>query len=113
MNSYHLKQPPALSAGRRVSVSKRAIRNLSMKRLGWRLAACCCLLFLAGGPLRLGQPLRAAAPVAYAFQSSGPARSVWSDTTVPGTTDTQVDSSAVELGMKFRASANGYITGVR
>ena len=38
--------------------------------------------------------------------------SVWSPTTTPGTVDSG-DASAVELGMKFRSDAAGYITGVR
>lgn len=37
---------------------------------------------------------------------------VWSDSTVPSTT-AQADSSAVELGVKFKADYDGYIKGIR
>ncbi len=38
--------------------------------------------------------------------------SVWTPTTVPGTT-ASTDTGAVELGVKFRASSNGFISGVK
>jgi len=38
--------------------------------------------------------------------------SIWSDSTVPGLA-AQSDGSGVELGLKFRASTDGYVTGVR
>jgi Domain of unknown function (DUF4082) len=127
MNPYILKQalaplirrnrrpaavPDTASARQQRSAIKQAKLNTSLKGAGWRLAFICGLLLVAGSLLYLA-PTAAAAPPAYAFQSQSAARSVWSDTTVPGTTDTPVDSSAVELGMKFRSSANGYITGMR
>ena len=37
---------------------------------------------------------------------------IWSSTTTPGTLSDS-DTSAVELGVKFRADVNGFITGVR
>ena len=37
--------------------------------------------------------------------------SIWSDTTLPSRQDT--DSSAIEVGVKFRADTNGYILGLR
>jgi hypothetical protein len=37
---------------------------------------------------------------------------IWSPTTVPGTVD-QGDANAIELGVKFTASVNGNVTGVR
>ncbi|WP_433306519.1 N,N-dimethylformamidase beta subunit family domain-containing protein [Actinoplanes sp. CA-030573] len=43
---------------------------------------------------------------------TGTTYSVWSSTTVPGT-PADSDSSAVELGMKFRADSAGTVTGVR
>src|SRR5689334_333145 len=96
------------------SASQRVRLNIFMKGAGWRLALVCGLLLAAASALSVAPSTKvAAAPTSYIFQSPGTARSVWSDTTVPGTTDTPIDSSAVELGMKFRASADGYITGVR
>ena len=38
--------------------------------------------------------------------------SLWSSTTIP-TAEAAPDGSAVELGVKFRADVNGYITGIR
>jgi len=129
MNPYKLKQALTASIRRNrrravevdtaparqsISASKRAKLNISMKGAGRRLAFICGLLLVACSVLYAAPPARiAAAPLPYAFQSPDTARSVWSDTTVPSVTDTPVDSSAVELGMKFRSSANGYITGVR
>jgi hypothetical protein len=44
--------------------------------------------------------------------SSGSSTTIWSPSTVPGTADAN-DNGAVELGVKFRASVAGSITGVR
>src|ERR1044071_7016221 len=88
-------------------------KQASATRTGWRVAIISCLLILAGSILHAIPSARAAAPSPRPFQSSGAAHSVWDDATVPGTTDTQVDSNAVELGMKFRSSVSGYVTGVR
>src|SRR6185436_3975678 len=68
--------------------------------------AVAALLSSAPGSVRTGATV-------YASPQSGVARSIWSDSTVPGETATPIDSSAVELGVKFQSSANGYITGVR
>ena len=38
---------------------------------------------------------------------------IWDNSTVTPATVSQSDSKAVELGMKFRAEVNGYVTGVR
>ncbi len=39
--------------------------------------------------------------------------SAWSSTAVPGNPSVSNDPNAVELGVKFRTSVNGYITGIR
>src|SRR6185437_1597249 len=38
--------------------------------------------------------------------------SIWNNSTLPGTPSAN-DSSAVELGMRFRTDVNGFITGIR
>ncbi len=43
---------------------------------------------------------------------NGTSSTIWSGTTVPGTVDAGPDS-AVELGVKFRSDANGFISGLR
>jgi Domain of unknown function (DUF4082) len=122
MNSNDLKQAfaPIIRRSHRPTADLvaeamkwRVMSKTATPHAGRRLAMIACLLLLAGSILHLAPSARAAAPSPHPFQSSGPTRSVWSDATVPGTTDTPVDSSAVELGMKFRSSVNGYITGVR
>lgn len=40
------------------------------------------------------------------------ARSIWNDSTLPGTAS-ENDPSAVELGLKFRADSVGFVTGIR
>jgi hypothetical protein len=55
--------------------------------------------------------------VSWAFTTAPPAAgscpcSVWDATAVPGTIDS-FDSGAVELGVKFRTTVNGFITGIR
>jgi hypothetical protein len=79
-------------------------------------AIICSVLILMGLALSfLPRPTftAAARTGVFAMQSSGSARSIWSEATVPGEASTPVDSSAVELGVKFRATEGGYITGVR
>src|SRR5262249_18362834 len=44
--------------------------------------------------------------------ASNTTATIWADTVVPST-PADTDTSAVELGVKFRSSASGYITGVR
>ena len=55
-------------------------------------------------------------PVTWTFttanSSSGCPCTIWPSTATPTTAST-ADSSAVELGVKFRASAAGYVTGIR
>jgi hypothetical protein len=55
-------------------------------------------------------------PVTWSFttaaSTNGCPCTIWPDSTVPSTTSAN-DSSAVELGVKFRASQAGYITGIR
>ena len=55
-------------------------------------------------------------PVSWTFITATTAStcpcSIWADTAVPGTPATN-DSSAVEVGLKFRADRAGYITGLR
>lgn len=81
-----------------------------------RRAIICSVFILMGlaASVLPRPPFTAAARTnAFAMQSSGTARSIWSDATVPGEASTPVDSSAVELGVKFRSDVNGYISGVR
>jgi len=47
-----------------------------------------------------------------AASSAGCPCSVWTDSTVPGTKAT-TDTNAVELGMRFRPSVDGFVSGVR
>ena len=61
----------------------------------------------------VGNPL--AADVSWSFTTRDPGGcpcSVWDDATTPGTI-TEQDSNSVELGMKFTASVDGFVTGVR
>jgi phosphodiesterase/alkaline phosphatase D-like protein len=44
--------------------------------------------------------------------SSLPSRSIWSSTTVPAVLANN-DAASIEVGVKFRASVNGHITGIR
>ncbi|GAA2109871.1 hypothetical protein GCM10009841_31480 [Microlunatus panaciterrae] len=55
-------------------------------------------------------------PLSWTFStaatSSGCPCSIWADTATPAVASTN-DSSAVELGVKFRADRNGFVTGIR
>jgi methionine-rich copper-binding protein CopC len=55
-------------------------------------------------------------PASWSFttssSTSGCPCSIWPSTTTPGTVDSN-DASAVELGVKFRSSTAGYISGIR
>jgi methionine-rich copper-binding protein CopC len=55
-------------------------------------------------------------PITWSFTTAAAAGScpctIWPNTTTPATT-AAADSSAVELGVKFRSSQAGYITGIR
>jgi methionine-rich copper-binding protein CopC len=55
-------------------------------------------------------------PVTWSFTTAASTNAcpctIWPDSTVPSTTSAN-DSSAVELGVKFRSSQAGYITGIR
>ncbi len=55
-------------------------------------------------------------PVTWTFTTAAAATgcpcTIWPNTTVPATA-AAADNSAVELGVKFRASEAGYITGIR
>src|SRR4029079_9877074 len=54
-----------------------------------------------------------AADVTWSFTTTAPPAcpcSIWSTSTTPGPNGN--DASAVELGVKFRADSNGYITGL-
>jgi hypothetical protein len=53
-----------------------------------------------------------AAPVTWSFSTPNCPCTIWSQTAAPGTTATS-DGNALEVGLKFRADANGYVTGVR
>jgi methionine-rich copper-binding protein CopC len=62
---------------------------------------------LAGNPL--------ASDATWSFTTAAPAScpcTIWTPSTVPGTASWD-DPNAIEVGVKFRASKNGYITGVR
>ncbi len=54
-------------------------------------------------------------PVTWSFTTGASANScpctIWPNTATPARTDP--DRSAVELGVRFRASSNGYVTGIR
>jgi hypothetical protein len=55
------------------------------------------------------------APVIWSFTTVGPPScpcSVWSDSDVPSAASA-ADTNAIEVGVKFRTSVDGYITGVR
>jgi methionine-rich copper-binding protein CopC len=56
------------------------------------------------------------APVSWSFTTAAAAGScpctIWPATATPGT-PADADNSAVELGVKFRADVNGFVTGVR
>jgi Domain of unknown function (DUF4082)/Bacterial Ig-like domain/Bacterial Ig domain len=59
------------------------------------------------------------APYSWSFTTAQPtpaagqcACSIWPDSTLPGTVDVN-DSNSVNLGVRFTASTNGYITGIR
>ena len=55
------------------------------------------------------------APVSWSFTTTASTLNcpctIWPNTTTPAGTDP--DSSSVELGVKFRASVNGFVTGIR
>ncbi|MPZ93375.1 MAG: DUF4082 domain-containing protein [Propionibacteriales bacterium] len=55
-------------------------------------------------------------PVTWTFttsaSTSGCPCTIWADTTTPGT-PAEADSSSVEVGVRFRAAQDGYITGIR
>jgi methionine-rich copper-binding protein CopC len=54
------------------------------------------------------------APVAWSFTTTAPVvnATIWAPSSTPATASVN-DSAAVELGVKFRATADGYITGIR
>jgi hypothetical protein len=58
---------------------------------------------LSGSPITFNVTATAAQP--------GNATSIWNDSTTPASTN--FDTSALEIGLKFRSDAAGYITGVR
>src|SRR5215470_10999569 len=60
-----------------------------------------------------GVVLLALAAIAHPAPAWAQARSFWDDSTVPGTLAVTIDSSSVELGVKFRSDAHGWITGMR
>ena len=68
---------------------------------------------LSGAKDSAGNPMD---PVTWTFTTAASANgcpcTIWPNSTVPSTAAAN-DSSAVELGVKFRASQAGYITGIR
>lgn len=60
-------------------------------------------------PTALPSPTPTSAPTP---PPGGTTYTLWSNTTVPAT-QSDADSAAVELGVKFTSSASGYITGIR
>ncbi|MGK2957157.1 MAG: N,N-dimethylformamidase beta subunit family domain-containing protein [Acidimicrobiales bacterium] len=53
-----------------------------------------------------------AAPVSWSFTTTACPCSIWSPSSVPGAIETG-DTSAVEIGLKFRSDVAGFISGVR
>jgi hypothetical protein len=68
---------------------------------------------VSGASDTAGNPM--AAPVSWSFTTSAPAAcpcSIWPGSATPAVPNT-ADSSAVELGVKFRSSSTGVIRGIR
>jgi hypothetical protein len=52
-------------------------------------------------------------PFNSGMNSSSAPKSIWSNSTLPGTPSVTIDSSAIELGVKFRSTIAGKISGIR
>jgi hypothetical protein len=67
-------------------------------------------------PTPTATPTDTATPTATATDTATPTAgvfSVWSDATVPALPADPSETTAIELGVKFRASVDGYVRGVR
>jgi hypothetical protein len=86
-----------------------------LRLLAALMLAALVSLDITGGPLELTARARAAPPPGPSA-SAGPARScpcsVWNDLTVPDSASFD-DARPAELGMKFQAEVDGFVTGVR
>ena len=84
---------------------------MSFRRSAWPVRARLLVIFTAVTTTALAVGLTPVLRPTSAAAATCPC-TIWSSTTTPGTLSDS-DTSAVELGVKFRADVNGFITGVR